>query len=308
MNKKICIFRIQSEIIGSASGFLRSNGFFEILPPIIAENTDPGLRGAHIAKIDFYGKPFCITSSINIQKFEAIKYLEKIFAISQVVRLEEPSKRFTGRHLSEFSIIEVEAANKNYNEIMEIGENLICHIINSVLYKCSAELDFLGRKLTPLKTPFKKFSHTEVVEILKAKGFNAEYGEEIPFEAEVEFSRMQEGFVWITDYPNGSRGFYDRMNPVKPDFLKDFDLIMPEGFGEVVSGGEREFSREGITRQMLKTGLNPKDYETFLKLYDDGTMLPSSGFGIGIERLTRFICGLKHVSEASMFPKLPGGN
>ncbi|MBI5411580.1 hypothetical protein HZA43_00200 [Candidatus Peregrinibacteria bacterium] len=72
-----------------------------------------------------------------------------------------------------------------------------------------------------------------------------------------------------------------------------------------MSGGEREFTREGITRQMKKTGLNPKEYESFLKLYDDGTMLPSSGFGMGIERLTRYICGLEHISEAAMFPKLP---
>lgn len=121
MKKKISIFKIQSEIIGSASEFLRKEGFYEILPPIIAENTDPGLRGAHIAKIDFYGKPFCVTSSINLQKFEAVKYLKNIFAISQVVRLERADKRETGRHLSEFSIIEVEAANKNYYQIMDLG-------------------------------------------------------------------------------------------------------------------------------------------------------------------------------------------
>ncbi len=308
MERKTCIFKIQSEMIRAASEFLRDKDFYEILPPIIAENTDPGLRGAYIAKIDFYGKPYCITSSINIQKFEAIKYLKSIFGISQVVRLEEPSKKLTGRHLSEFSIIEVEAANKNYQEIMKIGEGLIKHIVNSVLKNCSEELSFLGRKLKPIKGSFKKISHECVVNLLKENNLKAEQGEEIHFESEVEFSRMQNNFVWITEYPNGSRGFYDKVNPKKPDYLMDFDLIIPEGYGEVISGGEREFTREGITRQMLKTGLNPNEYETFLKLYDDGTMLPSSGFGIGIERLTRYICGLKHISEAAMFPKLPGGD
>ena len=307
MERKTAIFKIQSEIIKTASEFLRIKKFNEILPPIIAENTDPGLRGAHIAKIDFYGKPHCVTSSINLQKFEAVKYLEKIFAISQVVRLEEVNKIDTGRHLSAFSLIEVEAANMDYHQIMDIGDGLITSIINSIIKNCSEELTILNRTLKPINKPFNRIKHEEVVRLLKSKKINAEPGEEIPCESEIEFSRMIDNFVWITDYPNGSRGFYDRMNPENSHFLLDFDLIMPEGYGEIISGGEREFTREGITRQMKKTGLEPKEYEQFLKLYDDGTMLPSSGFGIGIERLTRFICGLKHISEAALFPKLPGG-
>jgi asparaginyl-tRNA synthetase len=307
MERKTAIFKIQSEIIRAASEYLRSKKFNEILPPITAENTDPGLRGAHIAKIDFYGKPYCITSSINLQKFEAVKCLGKIFGISQVVRLEESKKKETGRHLSEFSLIEVEAAKMNYHQIMDIGDELIASIINSVIKNCSEELKILNRNLKPIKKPFDRMKHEEVIKLLKSNGLKAERGEEIPVESECEFSKMIDNFVWITDYPNGSRGFYDRMNPNNPDFLMDFDLIMPEGYGEVISGGEREFTREGIIRQMEKTGLNPKEYEEFLELYDGGAMLPSSGFGIGIERLTRFICGLKHISEAALFPKLPGG-
>ncbi len=307
MLRKTAIFRVQSEIIGRASEFLRKSGFFEILPPITARNTDPGLRGAHVARVDLYGTPHCVTSSINLQKFEAIKHLGRIFAISQVVRLEDPDKRTTGRHLSEFSIVEVEAAHLGYRGIMGIGEDLICYIINSVSYNCSKELRNLDRSLKTARKPFKRIPHAEVVRILKAMGLKAEDGEEIPFESEVEFSRMQDSPVWIIDYPNGSRGFYDRLNPNDPAHLMDFDLILPGGYGEVMSGGEREFTREGITRQMQRTGLNPAEYEEFLRLYDNGAMLPSSGFGIGVERLTRYICGLEHISEASMFPKLPGG-
>lgn len=307
MRKKTAILKIQSEIIRAASEYLRNKKFVEILPPIIAENTDPGLRGAYIARIDFYGKPYCVTSSINLQKFEAVKYLGKIFAISQVVRLEEPEKKETGRHLSEFSIIEVEAANMNYHQIMDIGDGLIALIINSVIKNCSKELKILNRNLRQINKPFNRIKHEEVIELLKSKKLKAEFREEIPFESETKFSGMIDNFVWITDYPNGSRGFYDRMNPDDTDFLMDFDLIMPEGYGEVISGGEREFTKNGIIRQMKKTGLNPKEYEEFLELYNNGTMLPSSGFGIGIERLTRFICGLSHISEATLFPKLPGG-
>lgn len=147
--------------------------------------------------------------------------------------------------------------------------------------------------------------HNEVVELLRDKGFEAYFEQELPLNSETEFSKMIDNFTWITEYPNGSRGFYDKMNPNNPDFLMDFDLIMPEGYGELISGGEREFTREGITRQMKKTGLNPEEYDEFLKLYDDGMMLPSSGFGVGIERLTCFICRLEHISKAAMFPKIP---
>jgi len=305
MERKAGIFRIQSEIIRASSEYLRSKGFCEILPPIIAENTDPGLRGAHIAKIDFYGKQLCVTSSINLQKFQAVKLLGRIFAISQVVRLEDPEKLGTGRHLSEFSIIEVESANTDYQQIMDIGDGLVAHIINSVIANCQEELKILGRKLRRIEKPFKRIRHEEVVKLLKSNELAVEYSQEIPFESEAEFSKMNDSFVWITDYPDGSRGFYDGTNPKNQGFLMDFDLIMPEGYGEVASGGERECTREGIMRQMKKTGLSPKEYESFLKLYDDGTMLPSSGFGMGIERLTKYVCGLKHISEAAMFPKLP---
>lgn len=307
MERKTAIFRIQSEVIRSSSEYLRGIGFYEILPPIISESTDFGSNDPNIAKIDFYGKRYCIASSISMQKFQAIKHLKNIFAIAKAIRLEDPEKVFTHRHLCEFTTLELEATNKNYNEIMDIGENLIIHIVNSILQTCSVELDSLTRKLKPLKTPFKKVSHKEVVKLLKTKGLEAKYEEDIPFKSEMEFSKMQNSFVWITDYPNGSRGFYDRVNPQNLNCLMDFDLIMPKGYGEVMSGGEREFTKEGITRQMSKIGLNPKEYKEFLKLYDEGNMLPSSGFGIGIERLTRYICGLDNISEASMFPKLPGG-
>ena len=308
MNKKEAILRIQSRLIGSASEYLRRIGFKEILPPIIAKNTDPGLRGGRIATVDFYGDSYCLSSSINIQKFEAIKYLNNIFAISQVVRIEDPDTIDTGRHLSEFSIIEVEAANKTLTEIIDIGEDLIGHIITAIIKECSDELQHLQRDLKPVVGSFPRFRHIEVVELLRNMGLEVDEKKDIPLKSEEEFSKMQDGFVWITSYPNGSRGFYDRMNPDNKDYLLDFDLIMPEGYGEVISGGEREFTREGIERQMQITGIDPKEYESFLELYDDGSMLPSAGFGIGVERLTRYICGLDHISEASLFPKIPGGN
>ena len=111
--------------------------------------------------------------------------------------------------------------------------------------------------------------------------------------------------VWIIDIPLESREFYDKEDPEKPGFLKDMDLIYPEGFGEALSGGEREYEYKRIKERILKKGQKLSQFKKYLELAKDD--LPASaGFGIGIERMTRFICGLQRIEEASLFPKIPG--
>jgi Aspartyl/asparaginyl-tRNA synthetases len=110
---------------------------------------------------------------------------------------------------------------------------------------------------------------------------------------------------FVTDYPLTARGFYDREDPERPGILRDFDLLYPEGFGEAVSGGERENTFKGVVRRMKMTDEDPSAYRWYLDMLKDG-VLPSAGFGIGVERLTRWICGLNAVWEAVPFPKVPG--
>ena len=111
--------------------------------------------------------------------------------------------------------------------------------------------------------------------------------------------------IWIVDMPLKNREFYDKEYVNKPGYLKDMDLIYPEGYGEALSGGEREYEYELIKKRILKKGQALTQFKKYLELAK-GDLPPSAGFGIGIERLTRFICGLKRIEEASLFPKIPG--
>ena len=110
---------------------------------------------------------------------------------------------------------------------------------------------------------------------------------------------------WLYDYPLTARGFYDREDPEQPGFLRDFDLLYPEGFGEAISGGEREYQLERVLARMKARGEDPRDYGWYLEMLKEG-VTPSAGFGIGVERLTRYICGLENIWEALPFPKVPG--
>ena len=132
-----------------------------------------------------------------------------------------------------------------------------------------------------------------------------EYGEEIPWDAEEVLSSKFDDFFWLIDYPITARGFYDREDPNKRGILRDFDLFYPEGYGEAVSGGEREFDYDKVIKRMKSNRENPQDYGWYIEMLKEGTS-PSAGFGIGVERFTRYICGLEHIWEAVPFPKLPG--
>jgi asparaginyl-tRNA synthetase len=150
-----------------------------------------------------------------------------------------------------------------------------------------------------------KITYNEAVELLLEKGYSGKQGEEIPWEVEAELSRSFGDFFWLIDYPKTARGFYDREDEDRPGVLRDFDLFYPEGYGEAVSGGEREYKYERVVARMSSTGEAPEAYGWYLEMLRDG-LRPSAGFGIGVERLTRYVCGREYVWDAVPFPKVPG--
>lgn len=306
MNRKTAILKVQSEIIRAASDLLWRNDFHMLLMPIISEKPNHTKDDQHVAQLNLSGKRYNVATTNTLEKVEAMKYFRRVFIITRVVRLEEADPQAEGRHLCEFSTIDVEVAGIDYLALLELGEKLICYIIASVCERCADELGYLGRVVESPKAPFERITHHKLVHALKERGLEADPTKDIPFSSELEFSKNRSAPAWILDYPNGARGFLDRVNPMMPEYLMDFDLILPEGYCELMSGGERESTREGVTRQISRLGFDPSQYEGFLKLYDDGNLPPSGGFGFGIERLTRYLCGLKHISEATISPKLPG--
>ncbi|MGD8506122.1 MAG: asparagine synthetase A [Candidatus Bathyarchaeota archaeon] len=303
--KSICVLKIQDGIIAAMREYLREKEFIEILAPIIGPVTDPGIRGAKQVSIDYYGTEFKLMSSMILYKQMAVSSLRKVFSISPNIRIEPLETVKTRRHLTEFRQVDIEAAYATYEEMMRLGEEMLCHVIRDIKEKFQEELRKLKRELKVPKKPFTRYTHREAIDILKSLGFKLRYEEEIPWDAEEEISAVHKEPFWVTDYPITARGFYYPEHPKKPGFLRDFDLLYPEGYGEAISGGEREHRYERVVERMKQDGEDPTRYDWYLEMLKKG--IPSSaGFGIGVERLTRYVCGTENIWEAVAFPKVAG--
>ena len=299
------VLRIQHTICMAAREYLNSLGFTELLPPIIGPVTDPGIRGAKQVTFDFYGREYKVMSSAILYKQMAAAALGKIYFFSPNIRLEPLDSVKTRRHLVEFVQLDIEEAYADYFKAMELAEGLLVYIIKKVLKEHEEDLKELGRELKVPRRPFKKLTHKEAVDLLRSHGYDIPYNTEIPWYAEEILSKMFDEPFFVYDYPRGARGFYDREDPERPGILRDFDLMYPEGYGEAASGAEREYEVEKVVARMRSTGENPAKYGWYIEMLKLG-IPPTAGFGIGIERLTRFICGLKTVWEARPYPKVAG--
>ena len=299
------VLRVQSIALRAIREFLDSHGFIELLPPILGPVTDPGIRGARQVVVDYYGWPYRVMSSAILYKQAAASALGRVYFVSPNVRLEPPEAALTGRHLAEFVQVDVEASRISYEEAMDLAEGLLKHVVAVVKGEAYRELEILGRDLPDCSDPFPRLTHSRAVSMLRSLGVDADEGSEIPWEGEVVLSGLFRSPFFITDYPLGSRGFYDREDPERPGVLRDFDLVYPEGFGEAASGAEREYEYERVLARLRASGEDPEEYGWYLDMLADG-IEPTAGFGIGVERLTRFLCGLGSVWEARFCPKVPG--
>ncbi len=290
--RKAAILKVESEVIGAAREFLGREGFVELLPVIVAPITDPLHHNTDRAVIQAYGGHWHLTRSMIFHKQAAVAVCEKIFSFSPNIRVEPPDWRETGRHLWEFVQLDLEVRGGTRDELMDLGERLFVYVLSRVREQCRRELESLGRELAVPSRPFPAITYREA---------RAEGGEDF----ETALSRKMKTPFWIIDFPIEAREFYDREDPKRPGILLDMDLVYPEGYGEALSGGEREYLPERIRKRIELQGLDPAQYQNLLSLSEEG-LPPSAGFGIGIERLVRYICGLAHVSEARLFPRVPG--
>ncbi|MBP2334774.1 asparaginyl-tRNA synthetase [Saccharothrix coeruleofusca] len=301
------VLRVQNAVLAATREFLSAQGFTELLPPVIGPVTDPGARGAKQVDVDYYGHRYKLMTSAILYKQASLTAFDRIFCIAPNVRLEPPETSTTARHLAEFHQIDVEIAGAGVGEAMDLAENLLSHVVKSVV--TMPELVLLRRDVDTLNAvpngAFGRRTHASVVTELHSLGHEQNPDGEIDWQAEVLLSSRATQPFFITSYPKGSRGFYDRESAENPGVLRNFDLIAPEGFGELCSGSEREHRYAEIVTRMRETGENPVKYGWYLDMVREG--IPSSaGFGIGLERLTRYLCGLENVWQASAYPKLPG--
>ena len=292
ISKIKAIQKIQSEIRKILGDELRKEEFIEISPVILSPITDPLNHPTAPADIKCYGHKYHVTQSMIFHKQLALKTLDKIFIFSPNVRIEPSDKKDTGRHLFEFTQLDLEIKNASREDVMRLCESLIIKTISSIKKNCKEQLDFLKRDLKIPKAPFKEIKYEDAYK---------KYGKDF----ENQISKTNKEPVWIIDIPATSREFYDKEDLENPGYLRDMDLIYPEGYGEALSGGEREFEYERIKQRIKRKGQTLHQFKKYLELARND--LPASaGFGIGIERLTRFICGLDKIEDASLFPKVPG--
>ncbi|HYM40718.1 MAG TPA: asparagine synthetase A [Thermoplasmata archaeon] len=299
------VLRIQAALGDAIREYLNDHGFTELLPPIIGPASDPGIRGATQAVIDFYGRPYTVMSSAILYKQMMAASLGRVYFFSPNVRLEPLETAATRRHLVEFVQVDIEEAGADYLAAMRRAEDLVSHVHDRMKDRHAGELAALGRSLNGAHVPFRRLRYDEALKILEERGRSVPYGVELPWDREEFLSSLFPEPFFVYDYPRESRGFYDREDPERPGILRDFDLLYPEGFGEAISGAERQFEYDLVVRRLRETGADPAKYGWYLDMLREG-IPPSAGFGIGVERLTRYICGLQAVWEARPYPKVAG--
>ncbi|QTE01437.1 asparagine synthetase A [Streptomyces cyanogenus] len=303
------VLAVQRHILVVAREHLTEAGFMEMLPPIIGPVTDPGTRGSKQVDLDYYGHRYKLMTSAILYKQASLLTYDKIFYIAPNVRLEPLETTNTSRHLAEFHQIDVEMAGASREEITGVLEQLVRQIVRRVIADLPAELETLGRDPLAFESlvtqVFPSMTHAQALQQLRELGHVQNTDAEIEWSGEALLSGHLGRPVFVTDYPKGSRGFYDRESQTEPGMLRNFDLLAPEGYGELCSGSEREYDYARIVSRIRETGENPAKYGWYLDLLRDG-IPASAGFGIGLERFTRYIAGLDSVWQASAFPKLPG--
>lgn len=285
------ILEVQSEAIFRMGEFLRNEGFVEILPVIISPLTDPLNHSVYDAKIPYNGNYYSLTKSMIFHKQLALREYPKIFIFSPNVRLETEDKRNTGRHLIEFVQLDLEVKDAIREDILDLVERLIIYTMQKLDEKFGKFIREINPNFHIPKKPFERVKFLEVKE---------RFGEDF----ETKLSNEKTDPFFLIDIPIEEREFYDRLSD-DGKTLVDMDLIYPYGFGEGMSGGEREYEYERIIKRMQYKNMNLQDWQWYLEEVKKG-IPKSAGCGIGVERFIRFVLGLSSVKEARLFAKLPG--
>ncbi len=299
------VIKFQHLLLRSLRDILDSEGFTELLPPVLSVASDPGLRGARKVTALVYDKPYELSSSTIMYKQVIASVLGKMYFVARNVREEPPDNLRTGRHLIEFTQLDLEWAGASMYDVMRLGEKLVYESCEDVISEAGDVVGEFNPGLKCPKPPYERMTFSEAVERVRKHGFNFGEREELPQEAEERLSVEIGRPFWLVKFPSASRGFYYMLDEVEAGKNRDFNLILPDGFGELVDGGEREYRYEFIVKRLKELKEDISKYSWFLDAVRAG-IAPSAGFGLGVERYTRYLLRLKYIWEASPFPKPPG--
>jgi len=281
---------MQTEVLIAIHEFLYQEGLLQLMPVIVSPITDPLTHPVYEASIKYLNQRLQLTKSMALHKQIAISTLDVkgIYIISPNVRLEKDIQ--SDNHLLEFSQLDIELRDASSLGFMSFMEDLITYIFTRVRDRCKKELEILGTHIKIPEKPFQVYSSWDL---------RSEFGSQ--FKSQI--TQREADLFWITDF---EREFYDKEDDSRRGHYLNYDLFYPEGYGEALSGGERDYEYEVIIRKLEERNQSLGDFVPYLELAKAAMLGPSAGGGLGIERLVRFLTKRLHIREITLFPKIPG--
>ena len=295
------IFKVRSDVFGAIHEFFRNGGFFEIQSPSITASACEG--GSTLFEVKYFDQKAYLTQSWQLYAEAMIASLEKIYCIAPSFRAE---KSRTRRHLAEYWHAEAEAAWMDHEANLKLQEELVFFVIQKVLKNREEDLKFLERDidfLKKIKLPFPRITYTEAVKKLEKDGVAIKWGQDFGIDEEKILTAHFKSPFFVTQYPKAIKAFYMKQDPKDPNLVLNDDMFAPEGYGEIIGGSEREVDVERVIQRLKAQGSSIKDYEWYLDIRKYGSV-PHAGFGLGVERLVMWLCGLDHIRDTIAFPRV----
>jgi len=292
------VMKIKASLLKYCREWFNENNFYEVTPPTITPNACEG--GTTLFEFNYFDKKAYLSQSAQLYLEALIYSLERVWSLTPSFRAEKSKTR---RHLAEYWHLEAEEAWIGNEENMSIQEELISHVCQKLAKENKDEMKFFKRETRTLKNiepPFERIKYEKAVEILKNKGFDFKYGMDFGVKEETALCSDIEKPVFITNFPKTVKPFY--MKEADELTYLCADLLAPEGYGEIIGGSERETDYNKLVERMKEQNMNMKDYEWYLDLRKYGSV-PHSGFGLGVERIIRWLCKLEHIRDAVPFPR-----
>ena len=299
--RQSAVLRIRSEIVKAMRDYLDDHDFVlgdtPILTPASVEGTTT------LFPVDYYGEQVYLTQSGQLYNEPLCAAVRKTFCFGPTFRAEKSKTR---RHLTEFWMLEPEVAFLDLEGDMDLAEDLVAYTVERVLKKRRTELAELERdvsKLEAVKKPFPRITYREAVELLQKKGKEIKFGGDFGADDETALGEAFDRPVLIHHYPAAIKAFYMKRDPQDYSLALAFDMIGPEGAGEIVGGSQREDDLKELEKRIAEYKLPRESYEWYLDIRRYGSF-PHSGFGLGLERTVSWICGVKHLRETIPFPRM----
>jgi len=300
-NRMTTMLKIRSSVFGAIHSYFRDLDFIEYQAPNFVAGAVEG--GSTLFEVPYFGRKAYLTQSWQLYAEAAMPALERLYTIAPSFRAE---KSRTRRHLTEFWHAEMEIAWGGNSDVMEHGEALVRNISKTLLDERSDELETLGRDLDLIAryadTPYPRMRYDEAVETLQGMGVDIEWGQDLDYSKEKVLTQDFDVPHFLTHYPRIAKPFYHRPDPDDPKYVLCHDLLAPEGYGEIIGGGERTWSEKEILERIDEEGTPRDAYEFYIDVRRYGGV-PHGGFGLGVDRVCSWLAGADHIREVIPFPR-----